>query len=107
MYVAPFVVDGADPALTERANAIRLGAIEILRSFPELRVVDAVTPDTATFSARVRTGAAGPELVATAGATTSAPVALLDTASGIRAVVEQAHRRGAARSRAPSRRRTR
>jgi tetratricopeptide (TPR) repeat protein len=90
VYVAPFVVDGADPALTERANAIRLGAIEILRSFPELHVVDAVTPDTSTISARVRPGAAGPELLATAGATTSAPVALLDTASGIRAVVEQA-----------------
>ena len=37
VYVAPFIVDGADPALTERANAIRLGAIEILRSFPEVR----------------------------------------------------------------------
>jgi len=90
VYVAPFVVDGADPALTERANAIRLGAIEILRSFPELRVVDTVTPETATISARVRPGAAGPELIATAGSTSSAPVALLDTASGIRAVVEQA-----------------
>jgi tetratricopeptide (TPR) repeat protein len=41
-------------------------------------------------SARVRPGAAGPELVATAGATSSAPVALVDTATGIRAVVEQA-----------------
>jgi hypothetical protein len=90
VYVAPFVVDGTDPALTARANAIRLGATEILRSFPELRVVDNVTPGTATISARVRPGAAGPELIATAGARASAPVALLDTASGIRAVVEQA-----------------
>ncbi|HEX6085191.1 MAG TPA: protein kinase [Thermoanaerobaculia bacterium] len=90
VYVAPFVIDGNDPELTARANAIRVGATEILRSFPELRIVDDVTPDTATISARVRPGAAGPELVATAGAKTSAPVALLDTASGIRAVVEQA-----------------
>ena len=90
VYVAPFVVDGADPVLTERANAIRLGAVEILRSFPELRVVEAVTPDTASISAQVRAGAAGPELIATAGTKASAPVALLDTASGIRAVVEQA-----------------
>jgi len=90
VYVAPFVVDGTDPLLTERANAIRLGATEILRTFPELRLVESTAPDTALVSARVRPGAAGPELVATAGATSSAPVALLDTASGIRAVVEQA-----------------
>ena len=89
VYVAPFVVDGADPALTARATAIRLGAIEILRSFPELRVVDTVTPGTATINATARTSAAGAELVTTAAGTPSAPVALLDTASGIRAVVEQ------------------
>ncbi len=88
VYVAPFVVD--DPTLADRATAIRLGAIEILRSFPELRVVDKVVPDTATISARVRPGATGPELIATAGENSSAPVALLDTASGIRAVVAQA-----------------
>jgi Tfp pilus assembly protein PilF len=88
VYVAPFVVDGTDPLLAERANAIRLGAIEILRTFPELRVVDQVTPDTTTVSARVRPSTAGPELMATADATSGPPVALLDTASGIRAVVE-------------------
>ncbi|HYC92843.1 MAG TPA: protein kinase [Thermoanaerobaculia bacterium] len=90
IYVAPFVVDGADPELTARANAIRLGATEILRTFPELRVVDDVAPGTTTVSASVRPGATGPELVARAGARSSAPVALLDTASGIRAIVEQA-----------------
>lgn len=90
VYVAPFVVDGTDPLLTERANAIRLGVTEILRTFPELRLVEGTEPDTAMVSARVRPGAAGPELVATAGATSSAPVALADTATGIRAVVEQA-----------------
>lgn len=90
VYIAPFVVDGADATLADRANAVRLGAIEILRTFPELRVVDKVAPDTATVSARVRTGATGPELVATAGQSSSAPVPLLDHASGIRAVVAQA-----------------
>ena len=90
VFVAPFVVDGADPALTERANAIRLGAIEILRTFPELRVVDTATPDTATITARVRPGTTGAELIPTAGTQTAAPVALLDTASGIRAVVDHA-----------------
>jgi Tfp pilus assembly protein PilF len=90
VYVAPFVVDGTDPVLADRANAVRLGAIEILRTFPELRIVDKVVPDTATVSARVRTGVSGAELIATAGAASSAPVALLDNASGIRAVVAQA-----------------
>ena len=89
VYVAPFVIDGADAALTARANTIRLGAIEILRSFPELRVVENVTPDTATVTATVRTSPAGAELITTAAGTPSAPVALLDNASGIRAVVEQ------------------
>lgn len=89
VYVAPFIVDATDPALAERANAIRLGAIEILRTFPELRVVDTVSPDTATIAATVRATPAGAELIASAAGTPSAPVALLDTASGIRAVVEQ------------------
>jgi hypothetical protein len=89
VYVAPFVVDGADPALIERSNAIRLGAIEILRSFPELRVVDAPSAGTPSVSARVRAGVAGPELVANVGTRETSPVALLDTASGIRAIVDQ------------------
>lgn len=90
LYVAPFIVDGTDPKLNDQATAIRLGATEILRTFPEIRVNDVAAPDTTTVSARVRPGATGPELVAMAGAKSSAPVALLDTASGIRAVVEQA-----------------
>lgn len=90
VYVAPFVIDGTDPTLPERANAIRLGAMEILRTFPELRVVDAPAPETPVISARVRMGAAGPELVPTSGTKTAAPAALLDTASGIRAFVQYA-----------------
>ncbi len=89
VYVAPFIIDGDDPELTERANTIRRGAIEILRSIPELRLVDTVTPETATIAATVRTSPAGAELITTAGGVPSAPVALLDSASGIRAVVEQ------------------
>jgi Tfp pilus assembly protein PilF len=85
VYVAPFVVD--DPALNDRAKAIRLGAIEILRTLPEVRILEAPTPDTATVTARVRPGTAGPEIVTAAGAQ---PVALLDHASGIRAIVAQA-----------------
>ncbi len=87
VFLAPFVVESADPVEIERANAIRLGAIEILRSFPELRVVDAAAPDAAAFSARIRAAAAGPEIVVTSGTKSSAPAALLDAASGIRAIV--------------------
>lgn len=84
VFIAPFTVASQDPTAADRANAIRLGAIEILRTFPELRVADAASADAASFSATVRDGQAGPDLVPSAGA----PVALLDAASGIRAVVE-------------------
>jgi tetratricopeptide (TPR) repeat protein len=87
VFLAPFTVESVDPVDIERANAIRLGAIEILRTFPELRVVDAAAPDAVAFSARIRPGAAGPEIVVTNGAKSSAPTALLDAASGIRAIV--------------------
>jgi serine/threonine protein kinase len=84
IFIAPFTVASQDPTAADRANVIRLGAIEILRTFPELRVADAAATDAASFSATVRDGQAGPELVPSAGA----PVALLDAASGIRAVVD-------------------
>ncbi|HYC62633.1 MAG TPA: protein kinase [Thermoanaerobaculia bacterium] len=88
VVLEPFAIESPDPAVVERANAVRLGAIEILRAFPELRVSDAAAADVASFSARVRNGAAGPEIVATSGLKTSQPVPLSDTASGIRAVVQ-------------------
>ncbi|HYO76035.1 MAG TPA: serine/threonine-protein kinase, partial [Thermoanaerobaculia bacterium] len=88
VFVAPFNVEVADPVVVERANAIRLGAVEVLRSYPELRVVDAASSDVATVSTRVRAGAAGPELVAAASATSSAPAPLADAASGIAALTQ-------------------
>lgn len=88
VFLAPFTVEGTDATLPERANAIRLGALQILRTFPELRVVDAADAETASFSALLRTGAAGPEILATEGMKSAPPAALPDTASGIRAVVE-------------------
>lgn len=97
VFVAPFTVQSSDASVTERANAIRLGAIAILRTLPEVRVVDAAAPDAAAVSAIVRNGAAGPELVATAGSKTSAPAAVPDAATGIQTVVgwvlEQLHAR--------------
>ena len=89
VFIAPFTVEPAEPPLDEKANAIRLGALAILRSYPELRVIDAAAPDAVSVSARVRAGAAGPELVPVSGANNGAPVPILDAASGIRAVVQQ------------------
>src|SRR4029079_17225707 len=77
-----------DPLLTERARAIQLGAAEIVRTFPELRVADAAGAGTDSFSARMRTGAAGAELVPTAGAKRGTSAAVLDVASGIRTMVQ-------------------
>jgi tetratricopeptide (TPR) repeat protein len=91
VYLGAFVVDPTtppDPTMTDRANAIRLGAQEILRGLPELRVVDAAAPDAASFSAHIRNTATGPEIIATSGAKTSPPAALPDTASGVQAVVQ-------------------
>jgi tetratricopeptide (TPR) repeat protein len=89
VFVAPFTVDATpDPALADRAKAIQLGTIEILKTFPELRVTDAQAADADSFSAHVRAGAAGAELVPTAGAKSGQPVAMLDVASGIRAMVQ-------------------
>lgn len=76
-----------DPLLAERANAIRLGAIEVLRSFPELRVTEHAAPDVTAFSARVRSDATGVAVVPTSGEKAGAPVVATDVASGIEAVV--------------------
>lgn len=88
IHLAQFTVDGGDPKLTEQANAIRLGAASILRSFAELRLAENPAPDVVSFSARVVPGPAGAQLVPIAGAKSGAPVPLLDVASGIRSVVE-------------------
>lgn len=77
-------VSAEDPALAEQANAVRLGAIEVLRSFPELRIAELSAPDVTSVSARLRNGAAGPELVPSSGA----PVAMPDVATGVAALVQ-------------------
>ncbi|HYK06009.1 MAG TPA: protein kinase [Thermoanaerobaculia bacterium] len=85
VFVAPVAVQAPDPLLTERANAVRLATMEVLRGYPELRIVDAAAPDAASVTASVRTGAAGPELVTSKGVTP-----LPDAASGVRALVQTA-----------------
>lgn len=90
VLIADFTVEAAtpDPALNERATAIRLGAIEVLRAYPEVRVADASGADVTPFSARVRVGAAGPEIVPTQGANAGPAAPAPDVASGIAAMVQ-------------------
>ena len=88
ILLAEFTVETpADPLLAERANAIRLGAIEVLRTFPELRVTEHAANDVTAFSARVRSDATGAFVVPTSGAKAGAPIAAPDVATGIEAVV--------------------
>jgi tetratricopeptide (TPR) repeat protein len=89
--IEPFSVEGAEPAMLERANAIRLAAIEVLRSIPNLKVSDAPAADAALFGAKVRNGAGGPEIVPTtngAQQTDGPATPLPDVASGVQSVVQ-------------------
>jgi serine/threonine protein kinase/tetratricopeptide (TPR) repeat protein len=83
IFLQPFTVDGTDPTLADRANVVRVASTEVLRSFPELRIADAESPDVTPFSATVRGGATGPEIV-----TGMTSVPMLDVSSGVQAVVQ-------------------
>ena len=78
-----FTIDGTDPTLADRANVVRLASTEVLRAFPELRIADAAAPDVTPFTATVRGGAGGPEIVT---GMTAAP--MIDVSSGVQAVVQ-------------------
>jgi tetratricopeptide (TPR) repeat protein len=87
----PFSAEGADPAMLERAAAIRLATIEILRNVPDLRIVDVSAADATPLGAKLHAGAAGPEIVPTLGgarATTGPAAPAPDVASGVTAVVQ-------------------
>ena len=90
VVVEPFTVEPADPTLQQRADAIRLAAIEILRAFPEVRVVDATAPDVSAFTARLTGGVAAPQIVPMTDGKKPAQgqaAALIDASSGIQALV--------------------
>ncbi|MDP9359853.1 MAG: protein kinase [Acidobacteriota bacterium] len=90
VVVEPFTIDPADPTLQQRADAIRLAAIEILRAFPEVRVVDATAPDVSAFTARLTGGAAAPQIVPVTDGKKPAQghaAALIDASSGIQSLV--------------------
>jgi hypothetical protein len=84
VLLQPFTMETTDTALQQRAETARLGAIEMLRTFPEVRMVDGPAPDASAFTATVRGDAAAPQLVPAGGA----PVTLADASSGIQSIVQ-------------------
>lgn len=87
-------VAAMDPALSERAEAIRLAVVEILRTFPEVRLADTAASDVIAFNAQLRPGATAPEILVD-GAPSPAP----DNASAIQPLLQSV----AARLRLPDR----
>jgi hypothetical protein len=90
VFIEPFSVTPADPALQQRADAIRLASIEVLRAFPELRVVDAKGPDVSAYTAALTVAGASPQIIAVTDgkAVKKGPATpLLDAAGGIQELV--------------------
>ncbi len=79
-----FTVEGGDPALVARGNAVRLASLEILRVLPEVRLADVSDSAAIPLTATIRAGASGPEMLAGAG---GAAVQLADAASGIQSIL--------------------
>jgi tetratricopeptide (TPR) repeat protein len=88
VLLQPFTIEGADPALNDRANAIRLASIEILRGVPQIRIAQTPGIGVTAVGATLRTGAAGPEIVPNAGKSQGQSAALLDATAGVRAIVQ-------------------
>ncbi|HEX6176932.1 MAG TPA: protein kinase, partial [Thermoanaerobaculia bacterium] len=72
-----------DPEVPKRADAIRIAAIEILRTVQGIRLTDEAAADVTEFSGVIRAGAAGPELVDAQAQATP----LSDAAAGVRAIL--------------------
>ncbi len=90
VVIEPFTVVPPDPLLAQRGDAIRLAAIEILRSFPEVRIVEAKAPDGSAYSAKLIGGAAAPQIMPVTDAKKPAegqPSPLIDASSGIQSLV--------------------
>jgi hypothetical protein len=107
VVVEPFTTDPADPVLQQRGEAIRLAAIEILRSLPEVSVVDAKPSDGNAYTAKVTGGPAAPQIVPVTDGkkvVEGQAAALIDASSGIQSLVSwiandlkiQAHAAGSA-----------
>jgi hypothetical protein len=90
VVIEPFTIDPPDPTLQQRGDAIRLAAIEILRTFPEVRVVDAKAADGSAYTARLTGGVAAPQIVPVTDAKKPAEgqaSPLIDASSGIQSLV--------------------
>src|SRR5205807_1798046 len=90
VFIEPFRVDPPDPVVQQRADSIRLAAIQILRSFPEVRVVDAKAARVSAYTAKLTGGAAAPQIVPVTDAKKPAEgqgTPLIDASSGIQSLV--------------------
>lgn len=88
VMIQPFHVEPADPVMQQRADSVRLSAAAILRTFPEVRVVDAPGADVLTFTAAVRGGGATAQFIPGGGSKgqwTAVPFA--DAWSGVQSMV--------------------
>lgn len=89
VVIEPFRIDPPDAALQQRGDAVRLAVAEILRSFPEVRVVGAKASNVSAYTAKL-TGAAAPEIVPITDSKTPAEgqaAALIDASSGIQSLI--------------------
>jgi tetratricopeptide (TPR) repeat protein len=94
VHVLRFNGESADPAFLERARAVRLAVIEILRTYPELRVHDQPAASARLFMIGVRDHAGTPHLLLAMGRGDSAmptadPVPFTDAATAMREIVNR------------------
>jgi serine/threonine protein kinase len=87
IVVDNFSVEGAEPALLERAAAIRLAVIELLKNTPDVKVDDSASVDAITCSAAIHPNSP-PQFVPAAGSKIGPPAALADNAAGIVALTQ-------------------
>ncbi|HEV8435632.1 MAG TPA: protein kinase, partial [Thermoanaerobaculia bacterium] len=90
IMVDNFSVEGAEPALLERAAAIRLAVIELLKNTPDVKVIDTAQPatsDAVTCSAAIHPNSP-PQFVPAAGSKVGPAAALADNAAGITALTQ-------------------
>src|SRR5207302_4776977 len=90
VFIEPFRVDPPDPVLQQRADSIRLTSMQILRSFPEVRVVDAKAARVSAYTAKLTGGAAAPQIVPVTDSKKAAEgqgTPLIDASSGIQSLV--------------------
>ncbi len=89
VFIAPLAIEVDDPDVAGRALVVRIAAIEILKTYPELKIVEAPGAGVDVFSATIRRGAATPEIIPTGGTKSLTAASLSDAANGIGAIVDR------------------